>query len=138
MWTFRIRDGALLHDGALRGHGYSGADPDPKAKGEAGEGKNDPSKVAERNVGPLPPGRYRISKPFFHPTAGPYVMRLTPLPGTDTHGRSNFLIHGDSVRNPGTASHGCVVASRDLRMEIGESGDDVLESVAGEDAPLAA
>src|ERR1035438_5538324 len=37
------------------------------------------------------------------------VQALTPESGTNTFGREGFLIHGDSVQNPGTASHGCII-----------------------------
>lgn len=132
MWTYRQVDGAILHDGEQVGTGYSGYDPDPSRRGEPGEGKNNPSKQYEKSVGPLPVGRYRIGKPFSHPTKGPLVMRLAPLAGTDTRGRGNFLIHGDSVRRPGTASLGCIVASRHIRATIAagvERGDDLIDVV---------
>jgi hypothetical protein len=56
-------------------------------------------------------------------------MALIPKEGTDTFGRSGFLIHGDSVAMPGTASHGCIILSRDLREQISASGDNQLEVV---------
>jgi hypothetical protein len=118
-----------MHDGQLVGRGYSGADPDPKQVGEAGEGKNDPADQGVKNVGPIPRGRYRIGLPHFHKTAGPYTMRLHPVPGTELFGRDGFLVHGDSASAPGTASHGCVVLPRVDRMRIGESGDEDLEVV---------
>lgn len=133
MWTFRIRTGEILNLlGVVRAVGYAGKD-DGDGIPEPGEGKNDPDATHLRNIGPIPVGRYRIGAPFVHPTAGEYVMRLHPLPGTDTFGRSGFLWHGDSGVAPGTASKGCIVSSRSSRMEVWESGDHVLEVVR--DAP---
>ena len=133
MWTYRQRSGELFHDGRYVSTGYSGFDPDPKEKGEPGEGVNDPAKDGERGVGPIPSGRYEIGQPFTHPTAGVFVMRLQPLEGTDTHGRSGFLIHGDFVdpAKRGGASHGCIVLSRGIRRTIWESMDHELEVVSG-------
>jgi hypothetical protein len=33
-------------------------------------------------------------------------------------GRDNFLIHGDSIAAPGTASHGCIILNRLARERI--------------------
>jgi hypothetical protein len=43
---------------------------------------------------------------------GPYVLRLEPASGTDTFGRSGFLMHGDSKKSPGCAFEGCVIMPR--------------------------
>ncbi len=137
MWTYRQRTGELLRDGVLVGKGYSGYD-DGDGVPEPGEGKNDPAAQEQRAVGPIPRGRWSIGRPFFHEARGPYVMRLSPEPGTETFGRSGFLIHGDSVKRPGTSSLGCIILARSLRILIGESWDRELEVVAGEELPLAA
>ena len=133
MWKYFIKSGKLYnHKEKHVGTGYSGWD-DGDGVPEPGEGKNDPSKVSVRSVGPLPPGKWNIGPPFFHTTAGPYTMRLLPQKGTETHGRSGFLIHGDSGKDPGTASHGCIVLRRELRMLIWESYDHELEVLPGVD-----
>jgi len=124
-WTYHISTGDLTRYVAT---GYSGWD-DGDGIAEPGEGKNDPAAQDERGIGPIPAGRYSISPLFTHPTAGPYTMRLTALPGTETFGRSGFLIHGDSLRRPGTASHGCIILPRAVRIEIANSGLTELEVV---------
>jgi hypothetical protein len=124
MWTFEQKTGKLLHDGASVGVGYSGH----------GEGKCNPERERERGVGPIPRGFWAIGPAHFSDTKGPVVMRLTPLSGTETYGRSGFLIHGDSIHVPGTASLGCIVLPRALRLAIAESGDTDLEVVSGEAA----
>ena len=63
------------------------------------------------------------------PNTGPFTILLEPAPGTDTLGRSAFRIHGDSVRAPGTASHGCIILPRAIRDHIWRSGDRDLEVV---------
>lgn len=129
MWIFRIKAGELQHDGAFFATAYSGWD-DGDGVPEQGEGKNDPTKVTERGIGPLPPGRYRIRGAEKHPTAGNWVMRLDPLEGTNTFGRSGFLIHGDSRSNPGAGSHGCIVTALQARKVIAAfvaEGDNLID-----------
>lgn len=120
MWTYQQSTGALTDAaGLVVAHGYSGA----------GEGKNNPVMEAVREVGPIPAGQWRIDGPPVNtPTHGPYVLHLQPL--GDTHGRSAFLIHGDSVARPGTASKGCIILPRAVREEVWASGDRDLEVIA--------
>ena len=132
MWTYRQRTGDLLRDGRFVSRGYSGKD-DGDGIPEPGEGKNDPSKQSERGVGPIPVGTYVIGQPFTHATAGTLVMRLSPLAGTNTFGRSGFLIHGDSRKMPGSASRGCIVLPHAIRRTIWESMDHQLEVVSGDE-----
>ena len=61
---------------------------------------------------------------------GPYVLTLTPAPTTNTFGRSGFLMHGDSIIAPGTASKGCIIMPHDAREQVWNSGDRDLEVVA--------
>jgi lipoprotein-anchoring transpeptidase ErfK/SrfK len=137
MLTYRQKTGELLRDGKLLARGYAGYD-DGDGVPEPGEGKNDPAAQERRGIGPLPVGRYRIGVPHTHATAGGYVMRLTPLYGTQTFGRAGFLIHGDFVdpKKRGSASHGCIILSRANRELVWASGERTLEVVA--DAPAAA
>jgi hypothetical protein len=57
-------------------------------------------------------------------------MNLDPIDETDTFGRSEFRIHGDSISNPGAASHGCVILNRIVRNQISDSGDELLRVLA--------
>ncbi|MGV3345236.1 tlde1 domain-containing protein [Enterobacteriaceae bacterium LUAb1] len=87
--------------------------------------KDSPEFECEVNKGPLPRGKYRIGRPIAkHPTAGRFVLRLTPYPGNNMCGRDGFLIHGDNGR--GTASNGCIVASFESRKKIADSNDNEL------------
>lgn len=94
-----------------------------------GAGKNNPAFAQMKNVGPIPAGKYSIGHPFDSPDHGPHCLPLLPIEGTDTHGRAGFLMHGDSVKAPGTASKGCIIAPRYVRDRVSESDDKVLEVV---------
>jgi hypothetical protein len=119
-WTYEQSNGNLLHDDVSVATGYSGA----------GACKNDPDAQDRHNEGPIPRGRYTIGEPYDTKTHGPYVLRLTPDDSNDMCGRAGFLIHGDSVAHPGTASQGCIILPRAIREQIWNSGDLDLEVVA--------
>jgi hypothetical protein len=121
MWTYAQRSGDLFAaDGELVATGYAGA----------GEHKNRPESEIVRNKGPLPRGRYTMQSPRSTQTNGPYVIRLVPDPGNVMHGRTGFLIHGDSRATPGAASEGCIVLPRLIREHLWHSGDHLLKVVA--------
>jgi len=124
-WRYEQRTGRLLHyetDDSTAERvaiGYAGA----------GDGKNNPDMQDVQNVGPLPVGKYEIGEPSDTKTHGPYVLHLTPDPANEMFERSGFLIHGDSVVHPGTASEGCMIFARSIRERIWDSGDRQLEVV---------
>jgi hypothetical protein len=118
-WTYGQKTGSLRGSAVgVIAHGYAGA----------GVGKNNPDMDAVPNIGPLPRGKYTIGPPY-DSSHSPYTLRLTPDPKNDMHGRAGFLIHGDSIHNPGTASQGCIILPRSIRQEIWESGDHDLQVV---------
>jgi hypothetical protein len=127
MWTYIQKSGELLHAGEHEGVGYSGFD-DPLS-GQAG--KNNPDLQNVHEVGPIPVGRYVIGSPHDTLTHGPFVLPLTPDAANEMFDRSGFLIHGDSVVEPGTASRGCIIMSRTIRNEVAASGDHVLTVISG-------
>jgi len=115
-WVYDVRKKSFTQNGRYKFDAlYAGA-----------EGyKDNPDLECEVNKGPLPRGKYKIGAPIAnHPTAGRFVLRLTPYSGTNMCGRTGFLIHGDNGH--GTASNGCIVASLNVRREIAESGDREL------------
>jgi hypothetical protein len=119
-WTYSQKTGELQQDGNHVAAGYSGADV----------GKNNPEMENVHNVGPIPRGDWTIVGPPLDTIAhGPYVLRLDPEPGTETFGRDGFLIHGDSAKNPGAASEGCIILPRPARERVWNSGDRDLEVV---------
>jgi hypothetical protein len=115
--------GKLLNAGdAVIGIGYSGSPA----------GKNDPSKEGVESVGPIPCGNYTVKgPPFDSPKHGPYVLHLVPDDDTRAFitslGRDpdTFLMHGDKVGAPGTASEGCVIMSRGVRESVW--GDNAVD-----------
>lgn len=119
MIRYRISTGELTHDGVPLGAGYSGQP----------ECRNDPSKCGVHNHGPIPPGFYEIGDRVDTETHGPFVLPLTPHPDNEMHGRSGFLIHGDSGAHPGTASQGCIIMPRIVRETVARLKDRDLEVV---------
>lgn len=120
MIRYAISTGELTRDGVPLGAGYSGQP----------ECKNDPSKCSVRNHGPIPPGFYSIGDPVDTEKHGPFVLPLAPHADNEMYGRSAFLIHGDSVAHPGTASQGCIIMPRAVRETVHRLGDRDLEVVA--------
>lgn len=117
MWIYVQATGELLApDGELAGVGYAGH----------GEGKNNPDLQQVAMVGPLPCGRYKRGKAFDHPKKGKVCMRLLPAPRTEMFGRDGMLCHGDSIAAPGTASNGCIIQSRTVRLRWSASLDEDL------------
>jgi RHS repeat-associated protein len=70
--------------------------------------------------GPVPAGIYELSVDTntANNNLGGARMRLTPLGDTEMFGRDGFLIHADSVANPGTGSQGCIIVPRAMRVEM--------------------
>jgi hypothetical protein len=84
-----------------------------------------------KKSGPIPAGKYFIGTPHDTLTHGPFVLPLTPDPANEMFGRSAFLMHGDSVVDPGTASRGCIIMSRAVRKQVAASGDAELRVISG-------
>ena len=120
MWTYRQSTGALLHEGTQVATGYSGN----------GECKNCCDKQDVQQHGPIPQGHYTIGPSFKDPHKGPIVMHLIPDPANQMFGRSGFLIHGDAIADPGSASEGCIILGPAMRTKIAASPDRTLEVIA--------
>jgi Protein of unknown function (DUF2778) len=130
---------ALYFNGRALGMGGNGASLGyPAVSGKPlANGSFDYSAARQRlgNTGPIPAGNYWINpselweRPWFsRQTAGwgNYRITLRIYPGTVTHGRGGFFIHGGST--PGSA--GCIdLTSRmdqfvlDLRARVGRSNN---------------
>ena len=116
-WLYRQSTGEIIdHAGKTLAVGYSGA----------GQGKNQSWMENVKNVGPIPKGAYRMNPPVDTVTHGPLVIALTAHPENRMYGRSGFLIHGDSILEPGTASQGCIILPREARAALWNSGDHDL------------
>lgn len=110
-WSYSQRSG-LLRDpaGLIVERGYSGSEP----------ATNRPIAEGVENVGPIPTGTYAIAVAVDHETCGPCSLPLLPAVTNEMHGRSDFLIHGDTDP-PGSASTGCIIMSRATRDLINAS-----------------
>lgn len=122
MWIYVQKTGEILRDSSHVGYGYSGRL----------DGKNNPAFQGVRETGPIPVGMYVIGQWVNTATHGPFVLPLMPDPENEMFGRSDFLIHGDSILNPGTASKGCIIASRMVREAISQSNDTLLQVIKDE------
>jgi hypothetical protein len=129
MWTYEQISGRLFDpDGGFCAQGYSGGGTD-LANIDAIIGKNNPAMQAAHFMGPIPQGEWTVGEPVNSVTHGRYALPLTPDVDTDTFGRDHFLIHGDSIPNPGFASDGCIIQPYDARVKVWESGDHRLQVV---------
>jgi hypothetical protein len=129
--TFQLSTGEIRLNGVLLGTGYSGAEGfinDPGATGLVGQG-------------PIPIGDWNIQGPVNSLETGPFSLPLVAASGTETFGRSLFLIHGGLAGEPvdsptitpggrRTASHGCLIAGPDIRHQIANDSDHLLRVVA--------
>jgi len=121
MITYVIPSGELRDaENNVIGTGYSGK----------GSCKNDPTTCDLPNLGPIPPGLYKMGDPVDTVTHGPYVLSLDPSVDNKMYGRAGFLMHGDSVIEPGTASEGCIIMSRPTRQRAAAEPDRMLQVTA--------
>lgn len=111
------------------GRMYWNGQPVQQKGGYSGKGryKNVPTSQNVLNHGPIPQGQWNIGGVTAH--KGPVTITLTPKEGTQTFGRDNFRIHGDSKVHPGEASEGCIIMTLETRNKIVSSGDTTLEVV---------
>ena len=124
-WIYSQSTGGLTHvepGGAITsvGVGYAGH----------GQGVNNPAMQGISNTGPLPLGTYTIGHQQSNVTGTgvtlPGSMRLTPAPDNEMLGRAGFLIHGPHTNDNQDSSNGCPIFTRDVRNQIGGSGDNEL------------
>lgn len=105
-----------LQFGKIIAQGYSGN----------GEGKNNPDMESVKGIGPIPKGTYTITKAYTNIHTGKVTMNLIPSPKNEMYGRGDFRIHGDSIKEPGTASHGCIIMPLNIRLAIDKGKDKTL------------
>lgn len=127
MFAYRQASGAFEDAiGSILDMGYSGQPPH----------KNLPESEDLVGKGPCPRGSYKAKELREHTdTHGPYVIVLEP--DADTRARilamgrnpDTFYVHGDSIKNPGFASEGCLIVKLAARQAFWQSGD-MLEVTA--------
>lgn len=103
------------------GKGYSGV----------GKGLNNPNMQNVQDTGPIPAGYWVIGPAYTHDKLGPVTMNLYPFKGTETFDRDrlSFRIHGDNRFNDFSASHGCLVLPKNIRKQIDDCSDKLLQVV---------
>ena len=119
-YTFKISTGEFSQDDVVLTTAYSGF----------GDGVDNTNEEAIPDQGPIPEGTYTIGAAFTHPQCGPIAMRLTPSDDTNTFGRAGFLIHGDNAAMNHTASHGCIIVNKTVRLAIDAGSDKTLQVIA--------
>lgn len=122
-WIYEQATGRLSRNGKLISVGYAGA------PGYI----NDTASESIRNKGPIPRGLWRMTQVYAkHPRLGPAAISLVPV-GHTALGRSDFLIHADSIAKPGAASQGCIILPYAVRAQmaacVGKGGDGELVEV---------
>jgi hypothetical protein len=121
MWSYSQSTGAFVSPaGTQVGTGYSGN----------GAGLNNPLKQDVEGVGPIPQGVWTIGGFFDDQEKGPIVAHLTPADGTETFGRSGFMVHGDNQAMDRSASEGCIILPRAVRSMVMASDDRALTVTA--------
>ena len=127
MWKYEQSTGDLYNpEGVKVATGYAGGNC-----GRNPEGVNNPDLQGVRSVGPLPVGKYKIGVPLMQSHLGPLAIPLTPHLDNDMLGRSGFYIHGDTAALNHSASEGCIIIPRAIRMAVITSNDQILEVMRG-------
>ncbi|MDR2152942.1 MAG: DUF2778 domain-containing protein [Helicobacteraceae bacterium] len=135
-WAYKVGDGDLYNpDGKLiYKEGYAGAQKpcDINEKKVEIPCKNNSEYEDRKNLGPIPRGLWWIGSHYTDTNSEgkmhEYKIRLCPLIGTNTFGRTQFRIHGDS--NPsGEASEGCIIFPKDIRIKIASSTVRLLKVI---------
>ena len=119
MWTYQQSTGKLSHNGDLVGMGYSGH----------GAGVNNGALESDAGIGPIPRGLWIIGPFYDDPHLGPCVAHLDPVSPDDAHGRTLFRIHGDNAEGNESASRGCIIMNRLVRLAVKSSGDTSLQVI---------
>lgn len=121
MWIWKQSKGELWRNGDIISRGYSGYK----------RGKNNPSLQGVIGIGPIPRGKWKIVEVYNSAQVGPFAITLHAVDAAlddrhDLTGRNGFRIHGDSIKSPGNASHGCIILPRYVREKIWNSKDREL------------
>lgn len=125
-WQYISRSGELLCNGSFYAQCYAGR----------AAGLDNPDMQFVPDTGPLCVGVYRIGDPVEGSHLGPMAFPLKPDVANVMKGRKDFFIHADlldALTRPHQASHGCIIASLQVRRFIAQqvaAGDRMLTVVA--------
>lgn len=124
-WTYKQATGELLDPtGQHVATGYAGGNC-----GKNPEGRNNTLMQDVRSVGPLPKGEYMLGEVVLTSHLGPYAIPLIPSPENVMFGRSGFFMHGDNMQLDGSASEGCIIMPKIVRLRVYGSDDRLIEVV---------
>jgi Tlde1 domain len=122
MWIYEQDTGRLLKNhGEEVATGYAGGNG-----GAHPEGINNHDMQNVKNVGPIPCGYYTFGEVVLKSHLGPFAIPLIPDSDNEMFGRSAFYMHGDRADPPRSASDGCIIMSRMIRVMCYESNDRIL------------
>jgi hypothetical protein len=124
-WTYKQSTGELLDPtGQHIANGYAGGNC-----GENPEGVNNHMLQAMKSVGPLPVGKYTLGEVVAESHLGPYAIPLIPYKENQMFGRGGFYMHGDNSNMDRSASEGCIIMPRIVRVRVYGSDDRTVEVV---------
>lgn len=91
----------------------------PFAAGYSGRGdhRNRAESQSVKGAGPLPRGVYRM-RVVPHPRFAAPAIQLIPDGHNQMEGRSDFWIHGDNRKRDFSASEGCIILDRNIRLAL--------------------
>lgn len=125
MWTYKQSTGELLDPtGQHVANGYAGGNC-----GQNPEGVNNPKMQDMKHIGPLPVGKYDLGEVIAESHLGPYVIPLIAHPENEMYGRSGFYMHGDNAKLNKSASEGCIIMPRIVRVRVYGSDDRTIEVI---------
>ena len=123
MWTYSQSTGVMTDpDGNKVATGYAGGNC-----GENPDGVNNPAMQDRKGIGPLPQGIYSFGDPLSQSKLGPFAIPLIPSPDNEMYGRGGFFCHGDNLDMDHSASEGCVIMPRTVRVQMWSSDDHTLQ-----------
>ena len=124
-WNFESSSGKMFDPtGGLISTGYAGGNC-----GKNPEGINNPAMEDQKCIGPLPKGLYTFDDMIDHPKLGTYAIPLIPDPANEMYGRGSFFVHGDNADMNRSASEGCIIMPRGVRLTMAHSSSNVLEVI---------
>ena len=124
-WQFESSSGKLFEPtGGLMAVGYAGGNC-----GKNPEGVNNPALQDQKCIGPLPKGLYTFLPVLETSNLGPWAIPLQPDLTNEMFGRGDFYIHGDTEEMNHSASEGCIILPRGVRLAMAHSSTQQIEVI---------
>jgi len=129
--NYCISTGVMTDDDGkiIAKNGFSGNNSREGVNPTGIKGYNNPAMVSVKFIGPLPPGTYKVDKPWgFHSPLGPNSVPLTQTSG-ESYGRGSFFVHGPGP-DYNNSSEGCIVFPIGERLKVISFNPDQITVVA--------